>query len=310
MAGLRRCVCVLSLLGAWLGVGAAAWAGEPDPTLLMVRGSAACGDGLVQANEACDDGNLALGDGCSATCRLELRFTPDADHDGISDDDERLLGTRHDAADSDGDGLCDGLDAVPGVCYVGEGATLGQDSDNDGALDALEADDDHDGIATSVEVALTLAQGRFDPDCDGLPNWADADSDADGLTDGAEGLEDADGDGLSAFLDTYPSDGPLGDMDGDGLTHAQEARLGTRPMSPDSDFDGILDGVEAPQGLALDADGDGTPDALDTDSDNDSALDRAEGTLDRNWNKLPDYRDLGVQGDRVLSAAQDPIPVR
>jgi hypothetical protein len=36
----------------------------------------------------------------------------------------------------------------------------------------------------------------------------------------------------------------------------------------------------------------------------------AEGTLDRNWNKLPDYRDLGVQGDRVLSAAQDPIPTR
>src|SRR6185295_8514255 len=30
-----------------------------------------CGDGILQAGEQCDDGNLKDGDGCSATCTLE-----------------------------------------------------------------------------------------------------------------------------------------------------------------------------------------------------------------------------------------------
>lgn len=31
----------------------------------------ACGDGIVDPGEECDDGNVASGDGCSATCRVE-----------------------------------------------------------------------------------------------------------------------------------------------------------------------------------------------------------------------------------------------
>lgn len=31
-----------------------------------------CGDGMVQADEGCDDGNRISGDGCSATCRVEV----------------------------------------------------------------------------------------------------------------------------------------------------------------------------------------------------------------------------------------------
>jgi cysteine-rich repeat protein len=31
-----------------------------------------CGNGAIGADEECDDGNLVAGDGCSATCRLEL----------------------------------------------------------------------------------------------------------------------------------------------------------------------------------------------------------------------------------------------
>jgi len=34
-----------------------------------------CGNGLVQSGEACDDGNLSAGDGCSATCTIEPGFT-------------------------------------------------------------------------------------------------------------------------------------------------------------------------------------------------------------------------------------------
>ncbi len=38
-------------------------------------GTAVCGDGIVQAGEACDDGNLVNGDGCSSSCQLEACST-------------------------------------------------------------------------------------------------------------------------------------------------------------------------------------------------------------------------------------------
>src|SRR6266700_1129816 len=33
--------------------------------------SANCGDGHIDPNEACDDGNSVLGDGCSPSCQVE-----------------------------------------------------------------------------------------------------------------------------------------------------------------------------------------------------------------------------------------------
>src|SRR3989344_4660189 len=42
---------------------------------ILVRGEAvspiACGDGVIQPPEECDDGNVLNGDGCSATCKIE-----------------------------------------------------------------------------------------------------------------------------------------------------------------------------------------------------------------------------------------------
>jgi cysteine-rich repeat protein len=35
-----------------------------------------CGNGSVEAGEQCDDGNTTSGDGCSATCRIEVRPPP------------------------------------------------------------------------------------------------------------------------------------------------------------------------------------------------------------------------------------------
>jgi len=40
---------------------------DPDPK----NGGAVCGNGVVEAGEACDDGNLIDGDGCSSACQLE-----------------------------------------------------------------------------------------------------------------------------------------------------------------------------------------------------------------------------------------------
>ena len=34
-----------------------------------------CGDGIVQAGEQCDDGNVVNGDGCSSTCQIQTGFT-------------------------------------------------------------------------------------------------------------------------------------------------------------------------------------------------------------------------------------------
>ena len=36
--------------------------------------SASCGDGVIEALEGCDDGNMANGDGCSALCLEELGY--------------------------------------------------------------------------------------------------------------------------------------------------------------------------------------------------------------------------------------------
>lgn len=47
--------------------GASASAGKYSVTLTMAEGPV-CGDGKIDANEACDDGNRVDGDGCSAGC--------------------------------------------------------------------------------------------------------------------------------------------------------------------------------------------------------------------------------------------------
>ena len=39
-------------------------------------GGAVCGNGVVETGEQCDDGNMAAGDGCSATCQTEQVVTP------------------------------------------------------------------------------------------------------------------------------------------------------------------------------------------------------------------------------------------
>jgi TonB family protein len=44
---------------------------ENCPPVTDVAPVPVCGDGSVDASEACDDGNTASGDGCSATCQVE-----------------------------------------------------------------------------------------------------------------------------------------------------------------------------------------------------------------------------------------------
>jgi cysteine-rich repeat protein len=251
-----------------------------------------CGDGVLQGGEFCDDGNQAAGDGCSATCAREVGG--DRDLDGLRDEDEARLGTDPGRADSDGDGLCDGSEVVPGVCVGGEFAAAWQDSDLDGRLDALDPDDDGDGVLTREELGLVCRMGTLDVDRDGLPAWRDRDTDGDQVEDGDEVAGDPDQDGLPAVVDGRDQDGPEGDLDQDGLSNAQEARLGTRPLRSDSDGDGLPDGLEAPGGWGRDQDGDGRIDALDVDSDNDRVSDAVEGREDANEDGVLDYLDAAM----------------
>jgi hypothetical protein len=70
------------------------------------------------------------------------------------------------------------------------------------------------------------------------------------------------------------------DSDEDGIAdHAEIEVYGTYSQNPDTDMDGIADGNEAAYWGTLwqaDADGDGLPNLLDPDSDNDGWLDGAE----------------------------------
>ena len=89
---------------------------------------AVCGDGNVDPDEQCDDGNVADGDGCTAACRLERCGNgvrdPGEDCDaGAANGTDECCDVACRVVDPDGDGLCTRDDACP------------DDADNDGDAD-------------------------------------------------------------------------------------------------------------------------------------------------------------------------------
>jgi len=207
--------------------------------------------------------------GCFEQSKKPNTTTPvDSDGDGLSDEQERILGTNttspdsdddgvHDffetengtAIDADDDGVIDALDAdddgdsVPTALEHPDDNGDGNpsdalDTDGDSIPDYLDNDDDNDGIPTTIEVAYSRIYGD-DVDNDGLLNYRDTDSDGDDKNDSVEGTGDSDGDGIPNFLDSNDNDGPLGDLDGDGVTNQAEGS--SDPNPPDSDDDGTPD---------------------------------------------------------------------
>jgi len=83
---------------------------------IVVQGNAiVCGNGILESNEACDDGNTVNGDGCDFTCQIEIS---DSDGDGDPDstdcnsDDSAIY---HGAVEVPGDSIdqdCDGTDTI------------------------------------------------------------------------------------------------------------------------------------------------------------------------------------------------------
>ena len=223
---------------------------------------------------------------CGDTVKITISslLNCDADGDGINntadldDDNDGIPDTVEGSSDSDGDGVPNFLDL---------------DSDNDGIFDVVEAggsDADNNGFPGSGTPAVN-ASGQVlvaavpvnlssptDTDGDGKPNYIDLDSDNDGITDLTEA-------GFSA-LDT-DNDGMLNgtDTDGDGITNVAGI-----------DANSVKGGTGT---TPNDRDGDGKPNHLDLDSDNDGLFDLAEagfGALDSNNDGLLNGTDTDNDG--------------
>lgn len=127
-----------------------------------------------------------------------------------------------------------------------------------------------------------------DTDADGIGNSKDPDDDNDGLNDDQESTigtnplaPDTDTDKVNDKIDSFPldktewrdtdndglGDNKDNDADGDDLANDDELlEYGSNPLSPDSDGDGIRDGLEVKNNTdpsKTDTDGDGTDDVRD-----------------------------------------------
>lgn len=176
----------------------------------------------------------------------------DWDEDGLTNEEEFILGTDPANPDTDGDGRLDG-DEVNGEPPSDPFAS---DTDGGGRSDGGEIDDGTDPTDPTDDAG-------FDFDNDGLPNEvefiagtdpANPDTDGDGLCDGNRPVpgvcvpgEDMDGDGERGPGESDPFDA---DTDDDGFIDGDEVARGTDPTNQDTDGDGIQDGTEV--GLTMD----------------------------------------------------------
>ncbi|MVF13200.1 hypothetical protein FT643_13750 [Ketobacter sp. MCCC 1A13808] len=247
----------------------------------------------------------------------------DSDNDGVLD----IIESGH--VDLDKNGLLDVSDSVFFIENDLDGDAIPDridlDSNNDGNFDILSTslfqldrnsdgridvtfDADGDGIDDLADEESSLHGTLADPDGDGIPSAIDADDDNDGLSDILEGDGDSDGDGLIDRLDR--------DSDNDGIPDRVEFYGNIRLSGLDADFDGIddvfdadltggvdldLDGI-VDSSISIDIDGDGVPNHLDIDSDNDGISDTSEAILvvlsglDSDLDGIDDSLDVDLQG--------------
>ncbi len=139
-----------------------------------------------------------------------LPATGDSDGDGLTNEEERDLGTDPRDPDTDGDGVDDGTEVLDdGTDPRDPDDVRPGDSDGDGIPDDVE-----DELGTDPDEADTDGDGIDDgTEVDGLTDPVDPDSDGDGLCDGpldvpgeCEGGEDLDGDGVVDEGETDPTD--------------------------------------------------------------------------------------------------------
>jgi len=141
----------------------------------------------------------------------------DSDGDGLTDEEEKELGTDPEDPDTDDDGINDG-DEVDGSKNPFKD---NKDDENGepGNTDPLNPDSDGDGTNDGDEINT-----KVDEDGKTVPNESEEDEPTD--------------------PNSKPGEDDQKDSDGDGLTDEEEKELGTDPEDPDTDDDGINDGDE------------------------------------------------------------------
>jgi outer membrane protein OmpA-like peptidoglycan-associated protein len=157
-------------------------------------------------------GGATLQYGCSSS-KKAAKTTLDSDHDGLSNAQEKKIGTDPHNPDTDGDGLNDGEEV------------------NKYHTNPTNPDTDGDGLNDGDEVHSYNT------------NPKKSDTDGDGLSDGAEVhkyhtdplKKDTDGDGLNdgEEVNKYKTDPNKSDTDGDGYSDGWEIKHGTDPLDPD-----------------------------------------------------------------------------
>lgn len=158
------------------------------------------------------------------------------------------------------------------------------DFDLDGTEDALDSDDDNDGVADSRDAFPKDQDESLDNDFDGIGNNADPDDDNDGVLD---------------LDDVFPFD-PYETIDSD------EDGVGDN-ADPDDDNDGVADEDDAfPLDFyeSVDSDGDGIGDNKDPDDDNDGIIDEEDETPRGPGGSLGGYRGA-IGGGQDRGAVQE-----
>jgi outer membrane protein OmpA-like peptidoglycan-associated protein len=180
-----------------------------------------------------------------ATGRLGLNIylgssaDDDNDGDGLTNGDEKTLGTDPNKSDTDGDGLSDFEEVVKQKT-----SPIKADSDGDGLNDgdevikyhtsALKTDSDGDGLSDGEEVT----KYKTDP--------LKTDTDGDGLSDADEVQKthtdplkvDTDGDGLKdgEEVNQYHTDPLKADTDGGTVPDGTEVARASNPLDPNDDI--------------------------------------------------------------------------
>lgn len=114
----------------------------------------------------------------------------DQDGDGLSDEDEAMLQTVANRADTDNDGCSDGAEYISGTNPVmkdssavdSDGDCLTDDAEKQLGISVTNRDTDTDRVSDPLEVAIGTDPNRADSDSDGMIDWKEVQQSSDPLT--------------------------------------------------------------------------------------------------------------------------------
>lgn len=180
-------------------------------------------------------------------------------------------------------------DDDPSNNYVEQTFFVDADLDGDGVGDSVDIDDDNDGLSDEDENSGGTNSKKWDTDGDGVGDGEDV------FPLDPNEWEDTDGDGIGNNADL--------DDDNDGLPDTAENEIGTDPLDPDTDDDGLescndlLDKFPLEPTECLDSDGDGCGDNSDLNPNDASDCEDCDGDGVANSVDLDDDNDGHLDED-------------